>query len=73
MLIIRYPDESKAKSATDSFRSHFLDKPIQHDFLQYKNEKWMGISLMKNYFAAVFDAPSRQGAIELMDAVRSNL
>jgi hypothetical protein len=70
LLIVRYPDESRARAAYQSFCKAYLPEAGQSGTALTENRKWTMARNRGNYLAVVFEAASKEYAEALHSAVR---
>jgi hypothetical protein len=70
LLLIRYPDASKAASARQSFLASYLPGAGSEGLGQTEDKKWAGASVRKNYLTVVFEALSPEAARRLAASVK---
>jgi hypothetical protein len=56
LLLVRYPDETRAASAYESFMSIYLPEGRSAGMAKLENGKWTGATRKGSYLAVVFDA-----------------
>jgi Family of unknown function (DUF6599) len=66
VLLIRYPDEEKAKEAHSSFLKHYLPDADPSGLAQLENKRWCGASVKGSLLAVVLEADSRGIAGDLL-------
>ena len=70
LLLIGYPDGTKARTAFDSFVNAYMPEAQETHILQTENGTWVASRVMGNVVAVVFDARRREVAEELIEAVK---
>ena len=70
LLLVRYPDEARARAAHESFLKAYLPEADPGAAAPAENGKWTLARTHKNYLAAVFEAPSKEYAEGLYSAIR---
>lgn len=70
VAVIRYPTESDAAKAWDSFSRAYLREGRQRGVVQTENRKWTAGRQSRRTLVIVFDAPSRAEALEMLRRVR---
>jgi hypothetical protein len=73
LLLIRYPSETKALAALSSFRKSYLPEAAAGKPVKTEEGKWTGFSRLGKFLAIVFGAVSEADAVNLMNAVETNL
>lgn len=71
LLLIQYPDEKAAQAAYNKFISEFSPELKTTDALKLKDDTWHTAVLKDNLFASVFNAQSKEEAIQLLNSVKS--
>jgi len=69
LLLVRYNDENEARNGFNSFTNHFFSNTGNENVKMDKNNRWITCRVKKDFFAAVFNAPSKDEAISLIDRV----
>ncbi len=70
LLLVRYPDEGRARAAYQSFSKSYLREATPTGTAQTENRKWTIVRRQKNYLAIVFESPSKEYAERLCSAIR---
>ncbi|MDH7512420.1 MAG: hypothetical protein QHH14_05695 [Clostridiales bacterium] len=70
LLVVRYPDESQAEAACQSFSEGYLPDAKRSGAARVENKKWMLGRRHQNFVAVVFEAASKERAESLFAAVR---
>jgi hypothetical protein len=70
LLLIRYPDTARARSARQSFLASYLPEAGPEGIARTENRKWVLVSARDNFLAVVFDAPSGDEAKKLGASVK---
>jgi hypothetical protein len=70
LLIVRYPDEARAKAAHGAFLRAYLPEAGPDSAAPAENKKWTLARARRNYLAVVFDAPSKEYAETRYSAIR---
>ena len=71
VLLIRYPDEEKAKEACSSFLKHYLPEADPSGLARLEDQRWCGASAKGSLVAVVLEADSRDLAAHLVgDLIR---
>ena len=70
LLVIRYPDDSQAQAACQSFLKSYLPDAQQAGPARIENKKWVLCRRNQNFVAVVFEAASKTRAENLFAAVR---
>lgn len=70
LLVVRYPDESQAKAALQSFVKGYLPDAAREGAARVENKKWVLGRKHQNFLAVVFEAASKERAESLFAAVR---
>lgn len=73
LLLIRYPDRSKAKKAHTAFLTEYLPEAISNPAAQTEEGKWTLTKVWDRYVMIVFDAPDQIWADELLERVITSL
>ena len=69
LLIVRYPDPDKSKSAYGDFTKYYLPELAQGPVAQIEDGTWSGSLRHDEVLVVVFNAASRETALELMESV----
>ncbi len=69
-LLIRYPDEVKARAARDSFLGSYLPEAGPEGLARTENGKWVSALLAHSFLSIVFQAPSSDWARDLQSSVK---
>lgn len=73
LLIIQYPNKSLAEKAFQGFlKAYMPDAPLDK-IIKTEAEKWTAAQMNHPYVIVVFDAPDREKAKELIEAVEKKL
>jgi hypothetical protein len=67
LLVVQYPDKDSAKIAFDKFIQGYSPELKSQDAVKQKNKTWCTATLQGNFIAAVFNAPEKKVALELID------
>ncbi|MDP2914391.1 MAG: hypothetical protein Q8O91_02930 [Candidatus Aminicenantes bacterium] len=70
LLIVRYPDESRAQAAYRSFCQAYLPQGATSGAAQAEDRTWTVAVVRTDFVAVVFKAPTKQYAERLLSAVR---
>jgi hypothetical protein len=70
LLVIRYGDEKKARSAYFSFIESFIPEAGENGLLQMENRKWTKARVTGDTVAVVFDAPTEDSAQALLSGIK---
>jgi len=70
ILVVRYPDEPRARAAYESFLKACLPGAGPEAAALTENWKWTMARIWGNYLAVVFEAPSKEYAKTLHSAIR---
>lgn len=73
LLLIRYPDRSKAKKAHTAFLTNYLPEAISNQGVQTEVGKWTLAKVWDRYVIIVFDAPDQIWADQLSERVITSL
>ena len=73
LLLIQYPDEKAAQAAYDQFISEFSPELKTTDAVKLKDNLWHTAVFQGTIFASVFNAQSKEEAIELLNSVKSKV
>jgi hypothetical protein len=65
VLLIKYPDEEKAREACVSFLKHYLPEADPSGLAKLENQRWCGASAKGSLVAVVLEADSRELAAKL--------
>ena len=68
LLVIRYANHTQAKVAYDNFNNIYMPQ-AKNGLAQMENKKWTMAILDRNLVRIVFEAPDKQKAIDLQQAV----
>ena len=69
LLLVRYPDEEKARNALANLQKNYLPEADSHRPLRLENGKWSAARLNGKLLAIVFEADSRSLADSLLATV----
>ena len=70
LLLIRYPDGDRARSARQSFLASYLPEAGPEGIARTDSRKWVSASVRENYLTVVFEAPSEDAAKKLGTSVK---
>jgi hypothetical protein len=72
LLVVRYPDEDRARAAEASFRKAFLPEAGAGSAgaVMIENRRWIAVRAHRRTVAVVFEAPEKSIAERLLAAVR---
>lgn len=70
LLLVRYADPAKARSALQSFLISYLPEAGPGGLAKTENKKWVSASVQQNYLTVVFEAPSPETAKKLSASVK---
>lgn len=70
LLVVRYPDEDGSVAAYRSFVKAYMPEAQNTGILKTEDGKWVAVKRCGQYLLAVFEAPTRERASELMAAVK---
>jgi hypothetical protein len=70
LLLVAYPGGEAAREAYDDFAKHYLPELSGQVAVRVEDGTWTGCELSQELIAIVFNAPSRDGAVGLLDEVR---
>lgn len=73
LLLIRYPDRSKAKSAHTAFLTNYLPEAISSHGAQTEEGNWTLSKVWDRYVIIVFDAPNKTWADQLLERAQTSL
>jgi len=73
LLLVRYPNQERAKSSFLSFVRAYMPKAGELGIVQTENGKWTKIELNERLIMVVFDASTKARAEALVEAVRKKL
>ena len=69
LLVVRYPDEGRAKSAYERFTRAYMPES-KEGAIKTEDGLWTVVSLKGRMLAIVFDAPTREKGLTLLQAVK---
>jgi hypothetical protein len=69
LLLIRYRNDSQAREAYKGFLNTYMPEAGTEGYTRTENKKWALAKLQKTMVGIVFDAPSKNRAIDLMSEV----
>lgn len=70
LLLIEYTDSEKAQKVFNEFAGKFFPNELPGNGRQSDNGKWTAAKLIGKILTAVFNASSRQGALDLINQVQ---
>jgi hypothetical protein len=73
LLIVEYPDESAALLARSDFVEHYLPEMAREPVVRIEDSTWTGCRLVGKVLAAVFNAPTKETATELLTKVEDKV
>ena len=73
LLLVEYQNDKEAKLAYDDFVKYYLPELSKEYVVQIEDGTWTACQLTDNLLIAVFSAPEKTKAINLMDSVQERL
>jgi hypothetical protein len=73
LLLVRYPTEDKGTRAYHDFMTGYLPELAEEQALQIEDGTWTGAQLHRNYLIIVFQAPTKDKALRLLEEVQQNI
>jgi hypothetical protein len=73
LLIVKYQTEKDAKIAYNDFMKNYLPELSEGKIVQIEDSKWTGCRIVKNYLSIVFNAPTEEKALYLIEKVQQKI
>jgi hypothetical protein len=73
LLVVQYPDSSRAEKAYAAFRSHFFPEQLTDNCIQLEDNTWMAAGLMDCMLIGVFNGKTREMTIDLFRRTKNNI
>jgi hypothetical protein len=73
LLLVKYPQVNDAKLAYDDFLKYYLPELSEEQIVQIEDSTWTTGLVVGNFLVIVFNAPTKDHADLLVEAVRKNL
>jgi len=73
LLLVRYPTEDDGTRAYHDFMTYYLPELTEEHVLQIEDGTWTGCQLHRNHLIIVFQAPTKERASHLLEALQQNI
>ncbi|UCG53243.1 MAG: hypothetical protein JSW58_06730 [Candidatus Latescibacterota bacterium] len=73
LLVVEYPDDEHARRANDDFVKHYLPELADQDAVRIEDGTWTGRRKAGTVMAVVFNAETRDIAMDMMEAVQKRI